>query len=128
MKNLNAKPQVETARFESDDDVVRTVRLQKFVVGRAPLQQFAQSGSNQTVYPIACSPAWDLRTQVMMFERALINLGFTTKDIRKNVMTVGLAPRFIVAVNQQGLVLHYLDKGLLIIDMSMTALEDKWTP
>lgn len=116
------------ARFESDDDVVRVVRLQKFVVGRAPLPQFAQSGSHQAVYPISCSPAWDLRTQVMMFERALINLGYTTKDIRKNVMTVGLASRFIVAVNQQGMVLYYLDKGLLIIDMSMTALEDKWTP
>ena len=128
MQSLNPKSNLVVASFESDSDVIRVVRLQKFWVSRMPLPNFVAKGSVQSVYPIACNPQWDVRTQSMMFERALINLGYTSKDIRKNVMIQGMAPRFIVASANPGMVLYNIDKGLLVIDMSVTHLDDKWTP
>lgn len=127
MQSLNPK-NVEVAAFGSDLDVVRVARTHKFVVGRAPLPQFASKGSAESVYPMSCDPAFDLRTQSIMFERVLKTLGYQVKEIQKNLMVSGMATRFMVAVNQNGMVMYNIDKGLLVVDLNKTSLPDKWVP
>lgn len=117
-----------TAAFESDADVLRVVRQHKFVVGRIPLPQFAPAKSGDAVYQISCDPKFDLRTQTVLFERALAALGYKSTDMRKSIMTTGLSPRFIAAVSQQGFVLYNIDKGLITVNLTRVQLPDNWTP
>lgn len=126
MQSLN--PKIETAGFDSDLDVVRVARNMKFIVGRVPLPQFAAKEGSETVYPISCDPAYDLRTQSMMFERVLHTIGYQAKEIKKNLMISGMAPRFMVGSSQLGTVVYNIDKGLLTVDLQKTTLPDKWVP
>jgi len=126
MQSLN--PKSETAGFDSDLDVCRIARNLKFIVGRVPLPQFATKDGGETVYSISCDPAYDLRTQGMMFERVLHTLGYTAKDIRKNLMVTGMATRFMAASSQLGTVVYNIDKGLLLVDLQKTMLPEKWVP